>query len=90
MGIRLAAGTSLTIIEGKSVLFSVKTGESYGLNEVAARMLELGLEGGLAYAAERLAKDYDAPVDEIRNDLDELARDLAQARLIQVTPDQGS
>lgn len=90
MEIRLAPGTSMTSIEGKSVLFSVRTGESYGLNEVAAQMLRLGLEGGLDHAARCLAKEYSARVEEIRSDLDELARDLMQAKLIQVVAGQGS
>ena len=41
MHIRLAPGTTLTIVEGKDVLFSVKSGDSYGLNETAARMLRI-------------------------------------------------
>lgn len=90
MDIRLTPGTSLTTIEGKSVLFSVKTGESFGLNEVAAQMLKLGLEGGLDHAAQCLAKDYNAPLEEIRSDLDELARNLVQAKLVQIVPGQGS
>lgn len=90
MGIQLTPGTSLTVIEGKSVLFSVKTGESYGLNAMAAEMLKLCLEGGIDHAAECLAKDYSAPVEEIRGDLDELTQNLVQARLVQVTAGQGS
>lgn len=90
MGVQLTPGTSLTVIEGKSVLFSVKTGASYGLNAMAAEMLKLCLESGIDHAAERLAKDYSAPVEEIRGDLDELTRSLAQARLVQVTAGHGS
>ena len=90
MGVQLTPGTSLTTIEGKSVLFSVKTGESYGLNEMAAEMLRLCLQGGIDHAAERLAKDYNAPVEEIRNDIDGLARSLVQAKLVQVVVGQGS
>jgi len=91
MRLQLTPGTSLTTIEGKSVLFSVKTGESYGLNETAAQMLRRGLEGGLERAVEQLAKDYNAPIEEIRSDLDELARHLAQMKLVQIGPaDQGS
>lgn len=90
MDVQLTPGTSLTIIEGKSVLFSVKTGASYGLNETAAQMLKLGLEGGLDHAAEWISQNYNAPIEEIRRDLDELARTLVQAKLVQVVPVQGS
>jgi len=84
MGVQLTPGTSLTTIEGKSVLFSVKTGESYGLNDMAAEMLKLCLEGGVDHAAERLAQDYNAPLEEIRNDINELTRDLVQAKLVRL------
>ena len=90
MGVQLTPGTSLTVIEGKSVLFSVKTGESFGLNAMAAEMLKLCLDGGIDHAAQRLSKDYSAPVEEIRGDLDELTRSLVQAKLVQVTAGQGS
>jgi hypothetical protein len=90
MHIRLSPGTSLTAIEGKSVLFSVKTGESYGLNETAAQMLRLGLESGLDHAAERLAQDYAAPVAEIRRDLDALMHDLLRLKLAQAVAAHGS
>jgi hypothetical protein len=84
MRIQLTPGTSLTTIEGKSVLFSVKTGESYGLNETAAEMLKLGLEGGIDHAVAWFAQNYDVPAAEIRSDLDELARDLVRVKLVQV------
>ncbi|BEV46139.1 PqqD family protein [Afipia carboxidovorans] len=84
MSVQLTPGTSLTTIEGKSVLFSVKTGESYGLNDMAAEMLKLCLEGGVDHAAERLAQDYNAPLEEIRNDINELTRDLVQAKLVRL------
>ncbi len=84
MRIQLTAGTSLTTIEGKSVLFSVKTGESYGLNETAAEMLRLGLEGGIDHAVELLALNYNAPAAEIRTDLDELTHDLVRVKLARI------
>ena len=84
MRIQLTPGTSLTSIEGKSVLFSVKTGESYGLNEIAAEMLKLGLEGGIDHAVAWFAQNYDVPAAEIRSDFDELARDLVRVKLAQI------
>jgi len=87
MRIQLTPGTSLTSIEGKSVLFSVKTGESYGLNETAAEMLKLGLEGGIDHAVAWFVQNYDAPPDEIRGDIDELARDLERVKLARIVAD---
>jgi len=84
MRIEMTPGTSLTIIEGKSVLFSVKTGESYGLNETAAEMLKLALEAGIDHTVAWFARNYDVPVAEIRNDLDELARDLVRVKMARI------
>jgi hypothetical protein len=90
MRIQLTPGTTLTLVEGKSVLFSVKTGDSYGLNETAAEMLRLGMEEGISRASERLSREYEAPVDEIRNDLGELAQELVRLKFAQLAPAQGS
>lgn len=90
MLVRLSPGTSLTVIEGKSVLFSVRSGESYGLNETAAQMLRLSLEIGLSGTAAQLAQDYEAPVEEIRSDLDALVKELVRAKLAQLVPPQGA
>lgn len=90
MRIQLTSGTSLTIIEGKSVLFSVKTGESFGLNETAAQMLRFGMEEGIDQAVARIAQDYNASEDEIRSDLDELTRDLVRIKMAQIVSGQGS
>lgn len=86
----LSPGTSLTVIEGKSVLFSVRSGESYGLNETAAQMLRLSLEIDLSGTAAQLAQNYEAPVEEIRSDLDALVKELVRAKLAQLVPPQGA
>ncbi len=90
MRLQLTPGTTLTLVEGKSVLFSVKSGDSFGLNETAAEMLKMAREEGLAKAAKRLAQDYDAPLEEIRNDLDELVGELVRLKFAQLAAAQGS
>jgi VIT1/CCC1 family predicted Fe2+/Mn2+ transporter len=83
MHIRLAPGTTLTLVEGKDVLFSVKSGDSYGLNETAARMLRLGLEANLEEVVNRLAEEYGAERNEIREDFEQLVRELVQLKFVQ-------
>ena len=83
MHIRLAPGTTLTIVEGKDVLFSVKSGDSYGLNETAARMLRLGLEANLDEVVNRLTEEYGAERAEIRDDFEQLVRELVQLKFVQ-------
>lgn len=82
--VKLTPGTTLTDISGKQVLFSVKSGESFGLNETAALMLQLCLEHGPRTAAQQLSTQFDVPADELAGDLDELLQGLAQAGLVQV------
>ena len=84
MHIRLAPGTTLTTVEGKDVLFSVKSGDSYGLNETAARMLRLGLEADLDEVVNRLAEEYGAERTEIQDDFEELVRELVQLKFVQL------
>lgn len=79
---KLAQGTSLTKVEGKDVLFSVRTGESFGLNETAAAMLARLLESDSVVAAQGIAREYAAPEDEIAADLRALAEELAGAKLL--------
>jgi hypothetical protein len=89
MRIRLAQGTTLTTVEGKDVLFSVRSGESYGLNETAARMVRLALDMSLGDAAAKLAEEYGAPREELQVDLTELIGELVQLRLAEAVSDQG-
>ena len=79
---------ALTNVEGKDVLFSVKTGDSYGLNETAARMVRLALEMGLDGAVKQLAEEYGAPESELRGDLVDLLGELVQLKLAETSSDQ--
>ena len=91
MRLQLTPGTTLTLVEGKNVLFSVKSGDSFGLNETAAEMLKRAREDGMEKAAKRLARDYDAPIEEIRSDLDDLVAELVRLKFVQLAPTaQGS
>lgn len=89
MRIRLSPGTTLTHVEGKDVLFSVRTGDSYGLNETAARMVRLSLELGLDQAAAQLSEEYGVTCEELRGDLDEMIGELLQLKLAEAVSDQG-
>lgn len=80
----LARGTTLTRIEGRDVLFSVRTGDSFGLNEVGARMLRHLIESGSAKAIDAVADEYAAPRQMIADDLDELVAELSRQSLIVV------
>ena len=89
MHIRLASGTTLTNVEGKDVLFSVKSGDSYGLNETAAHMVKLGLEANRDEAIQRLAAEYDVEPAEIRDDFEELVGELVRLKFVQIVSDHG-
>jgi Coenzyme PQQ synthesis protein D (PqqD) len=78
----LAKGTTLTKIEGKDVLFSVKTGESFGLNEMAALMLSTLFSSDAKTAIAKIAEDYAAPEADITNDLNELVQSLIDQKLV--------
>ncbi len=53
-------------------------------------MLEIAREEGVEAAAKRLAQEYDAPVEEIRSDLNELVGELVRLKFAQLATAQGS
>ena len=71
------------------MLLSVKSGDSYGLNETAARMLRLGLEMTLDEAVDRLTAEYGVEREEIRGDFEELIQELVQLKFVQLVSGQG-
>jgi Coenzyme PQQ synthesis protein D (PqqD) len=81
----LSKGTTLTKIEGKDVLFSVKTGESFGLNDVAAQMLGVLFMSDAKTAIAKIVEDYAAPQAEITRDLDELVASLINLKLVELS-----
>ncbi|PPE71993.1 hypothetical protein C3942_20860 [Solimonas fluminis] len=80
----LAKGVTLTRIEGKSVLFSTRTGESYGLNDIGAEMLAKLFAADSLQAAKQIGAEYNAPEAEIHQDLAELVGELAGLKLVEV------
>lgn len=81
---KLSKGITLTTIEGKRLLFSIRSGDTYGLNETAAAFVEQMLKTDLAAAAATCASLFDAPVDEIRGDMRALSDELSGLGLIVV------
>lgn len=81
---KLSKGITLTTIEGKRVLFSIRSGETFGLNETAAAFLDQMLRTDITAAATACASQFDAPLDEIRSDMQALADELSGLGLIVV------
>jgi hypothetical protein len=79
-----AKGTTLNKIEGKDVLFSVKTGESFGLNEMAALMLSALFSADSQTAVAKIASEYAAPPADISQDLNELVESLIAQKMLTV------
>lgn len=70
----------------ETVVLNLKTGKYHGLNPTAGRMLdELDDAGTISGAAERLAEAYDLPIEEIRDDLLALCRQMLARELIEVS-----
>jgi hypothetical protein len=84
MKISLASGVTITTIEGSEVVFSTRTGESFGLNETAGKMLRLSLDKDVEAAITSLALEYQVGEEELRDDVRELVEQLVDAKLVQV------
>lgn len=71
--------------EQETVALNIETGEYYGLNPTAGRMIELLEEtGAFGATAERLVEEFARPREEIEGDLAELCNGLRARGLIVV------
>lgn len=68
---------------GTLVLLSIPSGQYYSLNELGARVWKL-CDGTrtVAEIIELIGKEYDAPLDRIRDDVIALLRELGSERLV--------
>ena len=73
---------------GEAVLLDPEAGTYFGLNEVGTEIWSLLADGTpLGEAHARLVRTYDAPGDEVWEDLVALVRDLVASRLVDVLDD---
>jgi hypothetical protein len=89
MAVRVPEHVVFRNFPSETVVLNLQTGKYHGLNQTAGRMLELlGERGEVDSVAATLAEEYDQPVDEMRQDVDALCRDLLARNLIEV--DEGT
>ncbi len=71
-------------VEGEAILIHLDTGAYYSLNDVGTSFWEL-LDGmrSVADCAAKIAAEYDAPVDVVTGDLQELVEDLVKEGLVE-------
>jgi hypothetical protein len=67
----------------ETVLLNLETGQYHGLRGSGGRMLEILADtGDLDMCAEQIAAEFDHPLPDVRRDLEELCRALAERRLV--------
>jgi hypothetical protein len=77
--------TLIRVIDGESVLLNLKNEMYYGLDGVGTRFWEhLSASPTISAACDRLAEEFDAPVETIRSDMRVFVETLAQRGLIAV------
>ena len=81
----LASGITLNEIDGKTFLFSENSGDSYGLNDSGAELLELLIESGFEAAVSKSTEIFFWVVLTIRVDWREWVDDLVAAKLLRKT-----
>jgi hypothetical protein len=82
MGYELCGGVTMEEVDGESI-FTTKQGDAAVLNETAAYIVKLLLDGaGHDAAMEKAAEIYEADRETIRRDIWELMRELTQKELI--------
>lgn len=85
--VRLPEHAVYRAFAAETVVLNLDTGQYYGLNPTAGRMLEVLVEAGrFATAVDRLSADFGRPRDEIERDLCALCAGLKERGLISVRP----
>lgn len=71
----------------ETVLLNLQTGKYHGVNRTAGRMLEvLDADSDLHVVADRMADEFDQPLDAVRRDLAAFCDDLLERGLIEMQP----
>lgn len=83
MKAKLTKGVTLTQIEGKTVLFSLKSGDTFGLNDSAALFVKQLLASDFDAAVKACATEFEAPEAEVRGDMQEILDDLVAQKLLE-------
>ncbi len=74
-------------VGGEAVLLNLDSGEYFGLDDVGSRMLELVREqGDPDTVVQALAQEFDATVETLRSDLNDLLRQLEEHGLVEQAP----
>src|SRR4051812_4562389 len=69
----------------ETVLLNIETGQYHGLNPTAGRMLQVLDEvASVADSIERLAREFEQPVERIEQDLTDLCEGLLSRGLLEV------
>ena len=86
--IRLSENVVHRSFGAETVLLNLDTGQYHGLRGSGGRMLAaLEETGDLEESARRIAAELEHPVEEVRRDMEELCRALAERSLVIVEPE---
>jgi hypothetical protein len=81
--VRLAENVVHRSFGAETVLLNLDTGQYHGLRGSGGRMLELlGETGDVEASAQRIAEELHHPLEEVRCDIHELCRALAERSLL--------
>ena len=79
MNVRISTDVVCRILGGEAVMLNLATGVYFGLDDVGTRMWQLMNEhGSTERTAAALLAEYDVDEDELRRDLENLTRQLAE------------
>jgi hypothetical protein len=91
MAIRISDDVVFRDLAGEAVILNLATGTYFGLNEVGTRMWHLMAEhGSTKTVVETLLAEYDVEKVQLRRDLDELIRQLADRGLVTIDAEETS
>ena len=84
--VRLSPSVAIRALDDEAIALNLESGMYHGLNETAARMVEVATAAdSLADAASELAEEYGQPLEVIERDLRGLCRALLERGLLEAS-----
>ena len=87
--LRHSANATFQTVAGEAIVIHLQTGAYYSLNEVGTVFWEM-LDGAktIQDCAAKIAEEYNAPVEDVTNDLIEIAGELVKEGLAEEVNDE--
>ena len=87
--VRIPADTLVRVVEGESVILSLKNEAYYGLDEIGTRLwTHLSTSGSIEDACGEIRDEYEVSAEQVEKDVREFVEQLLKRGLVELVDDQ--